>query len=180
MRRQVKLSAIGETMRFASLSLSPYWIHVLVAQQPGGPADLILVNGRVYTVDAARPWAEAAHPRVAGVALGTNADAQVYTGAGTRTIDLKGRSSLPDSTTRTCTSIAPGRCSSASTCSTSTSRRSRRGCVTRPEDFPRELDHPRRLGCLRAVGRRHRGRCPGVPGVLQVLQVQGRLRRTRI
>ena len=65
---------------------------VLIAgQQAGGPADLILVNGRVYTVDAARPWAEAVAIRGSRiVALGTNADARLYTGAGTRTIDLKG------------------------------------------------------------------------------------------
>ena len=61
------------------------------AQQAGGPADLILVNGRVYTVDAARPWAEAVAIRGSRiVAIGTNADARLYTGAGTRTIDVKG------------------------------------------------------------------------------------------
>ena len=61
------------------------------AQQAGGPADLILVNGRVYTVDAARPWAEAIAIRGSRiVAIGTNADARLYTGAGTRTIDVKG------------------------------------------------------------------------------------------
>ena len=64
---------------------------VLVAQQPGGPADLILISARIYTVDAARPWAEAVAIRGSRiVAIGTNADARVYTGAGTRTIDLKG------------------------------------------------------------------------------------------
>ena len=63
-----------------------------VAPQPaGGPADLILVNGRVYTVDAARPWSEAVAIRGSRiVAIGTNADARLYTGVGTRTIDLKG------------------------------------------------------------------------------------------
>ena len=63
----------------------------LAAQQAGGPADLIIVNGRVYTVDAARPWAEAVAMRGSRiVAIGTNADARLYTGAGTRTIDVKG------------------------------------------------------------------------------------------
>ena len=32
-------------------------VGLATAQQVGGPADVILVNGRVYTVDAARPWA---------------------------------------------------------------------------------------------------------------------------
>jgi predicted amidohydrolase YtcJ len=67
------------------------FVGVTAAQQPGGPADLILVNGRVYTVDTARPWAEAVAIRGSRiVAIGTNADARIYTGAGTRTVDLKG------------------------------------------------------------------------------------------
>ena len=67
------------------------YASLVAAQQAGGPADLILVNGRVYTVDAARPWAEAVAIRGSRiVAIGTNADARLYTGAGTRTIDVKG------------------------------------------------------------------------------------------
>jgi predicted amidohydrolase YtcJ len=70
---------------------------VLAGAQPaGGPADMILVNGRVYTVDPARPWAEAIAIRGSRiVAIGTNADARTYTGAGTRTIDLEGAFAAP-------------------------------------------------------------------------------------
>jgi hypothetical protein len=58
-------------------------VGLATAQQVGGPADVILVNGRVYTVDAARPWAEAVAIRGSRiVAIGTNADARLYTGAG--------------------------------------------------------------------------------------------------
>jgi predicted amidohydrolase YtcJ len=55
------------------------------------PADLVLVNGRVYTVDAAQPWAEAV--AVAGdriVAVGATADIRRYAGERTRVLDLGG------------------------------------------------------------------------------------------
>jgi predicted amidohydrolase YtcJ len=66
-------------------------VNLALAQQARGPADLILFNGRIYTVDAARPWAEAVAIRGSRiVTVGSNADAREYTGAGTRTIDLKG------------------------------------------------------------------------------------------
>jgi predicted amidohydrolase YtcJ len=54
-------------------------------------ADLALVNGRVYTVDAQRPWAEAI--AVAGdrvIAVGTVAEIQKHVGPATRTLDLGG------------------------------------------------------------------------------------------
>jgi predicted amidohydrolase YtcJ len=62
----------------------------LTAQQPA-PADLVLLNGRVYTVDAARPWAEAvaiSGTRIA--AVGSTAEIKALAGPQTRTIDLKG------------------------------------------------------------------------------------------
>ena len=55
------------------------------------PADLVLLNGRVYTVDAAQPWAEAV--AVSGdriVAVGTTAEIRRLRGEGTRTIELGG------------------------------------------------------------------------------------------
>src|SRR5687767_14658633 len=55
------------------------------------PADLVLINGRVYTVDASRPWAEGLAingDRIA--AVGTTAEMRKRTGPTTRTIDLAG------------------------------------------------------------------------------------------
>lgn len=55
------------------------------------PADIILINGAVYTVDAAQPWAEAVAidgERI--VAVGDNADVEALAGPDTRTIDLDG------------------------------------------------------------------------------------------
>jgi predicted amidohydrolase YtcJ len=60
-----------------------------VARQPS--SDLVLLNGRVYTVDAARPWAEAIVIREGRiVAVGSTADARAQAGSGARTIDLNG------------------------------------------------------------------------------------------
>jgi predicted amidohydrolase YtcJ len=55
------------------------------------PADLLLLNGRIYTVDTARPWAEAVAirgDRIAGV--GSTAEVKALAGPQTRTIDLRG------------------------------------------------------------------------------------------
>ena len=55
------------------------------------PADLVLLNARVYTVDAAQPWAEAV--AVTGdsiVAVGATADIRRYAGEGARVLDLGG------------------------------------------------------------------------------------------
>ena len=75
-----------------AIALALAGIASIVAPQPrDAAADLVLLNGRVYTVDAAKPWAEAVAVRGSRiVALGSNADVRGYTGAGTRTIDLKG------------------------------------------------------------------------------------------
>src|SRR5262249_33691035 len=65
---------------------------------PGEPAvaDLILVNGKVWTVDKDLPEAEAVaiwRDRILWV--GTSAAVQKLAGPRTRTIDLKGRRVLP-------------------------------------------------------------------------------------
>jgi predicted amidohydrolase YtcJ len=60
------------------------------------PADLILVNGRLWTVDPARPEAEALavwHGRILHV--GTTAEVRRLAGQRTKTIDLQGRRVVP-------------------------------------------------------------------------------------
>ena len=61
------------------------------------PADIVLSGGVVYTVDDARPWAEAVAVRGNGIVavLDSREDAQAYIGADTRVIDLDGRMLLP-------------------------------------------------------------------------------------
>ena len=61
-----------------------------------GHADTVFTNGSVYTVDAARSWAEAV--AVKGervVAVGTDAAVAALIGTGTEVIDLRGRMLLP-------------------------------------------------------------------------------------
>jgi predicted amidohydrolase YtcJ len=62
----------------------------------GQQADLLLVNGRIWTGDSARPWAEAVAvrgDRIVGV--GSTADLQGMAAPGARTIDLGGRFTAP-------------------------------------------------------------------------------------
>ena len=64
--------------------------------QPNGAADLILTNGRIYTVEDEQPWAEAI--AVAGdrlLAVGSNAEIRALAGPETRTVDLGGAFALP-------------------------------------------------------------------------------------
>ena len=67
------------------------------AAQQGAPgADLLLVNGRIYTVDAKRPWVEAVAIRGDRiVAVGTTADVRALARPDTRTIDLQGAFASP-------------------------------------------------------------------------------------
>jgi len=59
-------------------------------------ADLVLINGGIYTVDADRSWAEAAAIR-GGVfiAVGSNSEIESVTGPATRIIDLSGKMAVP-------------------------------------------------------------------------------------
>jgi len=63
-------------------------------QQP--PADLVLTNGRIVTVDDARPDAEAIAVRGDTIAaVGTSADIRKLIGPNTKVIDLKGQLAIP-------------------------------------------------------------------------------------
>ncbi|MCC7178376.1 MAG: amidohydrolase [Acidobacteria bacterium] len=60
------------------------------------PPDLILRGGKVYTLDAARTWAEAVAVREKRiVAVGTDAEVTRLAGPETRTVDLGGRFVMP-------------------------------------------------------------------------------------
>jgi len=63
------------------------------------PADLVFENGNIYTVNDARPKAEAV--AIKGdriVFVGSNGEAQKYVGRNTRVIDLGGRTMVPGMT----------------------------------------------------------------------------------
>ena len=60
------------------------------------PAEAVYRNGRIYTVDAARSWAQAV--AIAGgrfVAVGSDAEIAPYVGPKTRVVDLAGRMAMP-------------------------------------------------------------------------------------
>ena len=68
--------------------------RLLEAQTP--PADLVLRNGRIVTLDAKTPEVQALASRAGHVvALGTNADIQKYVGASTQVVDLAGELATP-------------------------------------------------------------------------------------
>lgn len=59
-------------------------------------ADLVLINGGIYTVDADRSWAEAAAIRDGVfIAVGSNSEIETLTGPATRIIDLSGKMAVP-------------------------------------------------------------------------------------
>ena len=71
------------------------WL-VAAAAGPVPGADVVLLGGRVYTVDPARPWAEAV--AISGdriVAVGSSAEVRKVAGPRTRVIDLQGAFVVP-------------------------------------------------------------------------------------
>lgn len=69
---------------------------ILLSCSSGPPADLILSNGKIYTVNEANPQAEAIAVRGGKIiAIGTTADISKLKGANTKAIDLKGKLVLP-------------------------------------------------------------------------------------
>ncbi len=62
----------------------------------GNMADLVLVNGKVWTGNAAQPWAEAVAARGDRIyAVGKTADLRALAGTGTKLVDLGGSLVLP-------------------------------------------------------------------------------------
>ncbi len=93
------------------------------AQLPApAPADLVVTNARIYTVDASKPTAAAMAVRDGRIVfVGDARGAMALRGAGTRVVDVRGARSSRGWSTRT------GICwASASRCATSTSPERRR------------------------------------------------------
>ena len=81
------IAAVTLLLSFAALTVRP--VH---AQ----PADLIVVNARVYTADDARPLADAFAVRNGMVAfVGSSREARALAGTNTRVVDLAGRTVIP-------------------------------------------------------------------------------------
>ncbi len=77
---------------------TPLWLALALglAADPVVAADLVLVNGKVWTVDPARPQAEAvAVWRGRILKIGTDVEIRSLVGPDTKAIDLKGRRMVP-------------------------------------------------------------------------------------
>jgi len=84
--------------RPALLSLAVAAACALIACRGGGGlmADKVLINGKIWTVDPARPWAEAVAVRDGRIAaVGTTDEIRKMAGRETETIDLKNAFILP-------------------------------------------------------------------------------------
>ena len=67
-----------------------------VAQEHASPADLVVLHGKIYTVNAKQPWAEALAIRGGKIiAVGSDKQMESYRGASTQVIDAKGHLVLP-------------------------------------------------------------------------------------
>jgi predicted amidohydrolase YtcJ len=66
------------------------------AGQSQAPADLLITNARVYTVNSKQPWAQAVAIRDGKiVAVGTGDEIQAFRGSSTKSLDAKGHLVLP-------------------------------------------------------------------------------------
>ena len=85
----------GATLTGA-LSLRPLSAAAAPPERPAAPPDLVLLDGRVYTVDDARPRAEAfAVTNGRFTAVGSTDEIRDLVGSGTEVIDARGRTVTP-------------------------------------------------------------------------------------
>jgi predicted amidohydrolase YtcJ len=83
-------------MRFAVLVLGIALALGAPLAAAGPPADLVAFNGKLWTVDTARPEAQALavwHGRI--IAVGADAEMRALAGPKTKTVDLRGRRVVP-------------------------------------------------------------------------------------
>lgn len=83
-------------MRLVSILIGILMIGFAPSRVQTNPADVVFINGNIYTVNQKQPRAEAI--AVKGdriVFVGSNADAKKYQSTGTRVVDLKGATVVP-------------------------------------------------------------------------------------
>src|SRR2546430_7348821 len=86
-------------MKVLSILLSVLMFSFLPARSPADPADLVFINGNVYTVNDKQPHAEAI--AVKGdriVFVGSTSEAKKFQAANTRVVDLHGATVVPGMT----------------------------------------------------------------------------------
>src|SRR5262249_34636810 len=81
---------------FLALGLAALWPLAVRAAEPAVAADLVIVNAKIWTVNAKMPEAEAlAVVRDRIVAVGKDVDIRAMIGSKTRVLDLKGQRVVP-------------------------------------------------------------------------------------
>src|SRR6266545_550917 len=86
-------------MKLIAILLSTLLFSFLPTTFKVEPADVLFINGNVYTVNDKQPHAEAIAVRADRIVfVGSNAAAKKYQGANTRVIDLHGETVLPGMT----------------------------------------------------------------------------------
>src|SRR5262245_30816287 len=97
MRSQQRLTCVAVAALCLWLSRSTTAFAEAPPSPAGGPpADLILVHGRVYTLDAQKPWTQALAIRGDRLlAVGSDKEIRALAGPRTRVIDLRGAFALP-------------------------------------------------------------------------------------
>src|SRR5215471_5303513 len=87
-------------MRFLGFALLSILLFAFTpSHPPADPADLVFINGNIYTANEKAPHAEAVALKADRIVfVGTNAAAKTYQGAKTRLIDLHGATVVPGMT----------------------------------------------------------------------------------
>jgi hypothetical protein len=78
------------------LMLNAVWAVPVLPQRRSTPADLVITDARIYTVNASQPWAQALAVRGGKIiAVGSNRTIALYRGPSTKVVDAKGHMVLP-------------------------------------------------------------------------------------
>jgi len=90
--RNHKTTSMRNLLYFISIS----FIFVALSCAEKTDADMIIINGKVYTVNESQPWAEAIAIKEGMILkVGTTSDIQEFRGENTETIDAKGEFVMP-------------------------------------------------------------------------------------
>src|SRR5438128_6745063 len=86
-------------MRTIAISLVVTLLFLVAANTKAEPADVVFINGDIYSVNERQPHAEAIAVKGGKIIfVGSNKDAKAYEGKATRVIDLHGNTVVPGMT----------------------------------------------------------------------------------
>ncbi|HEY3136857.1 MAG TPA: amidohydrolase [Blastocatellia bacterium] len=86
-------------MRTIAITLTAALVFLVTANTKAEPADVVFINGNIYTVNDRQPHAEAIAVKAGKIIfVGSNKDVRGYEGKGTRIVDLHGNTVVPGMT----------------------------------------------------------------------------------